>query len=233
MKKKVLNSMTLLTVLAVTVGALTVSLVQRHGSAQSPNVSQAQQKNVRDRAKQGDVEVPGSSGHDLAYTTRAHLESGSRAIVYGRIVDSKSFFDESGGPVQYGELITTEYLVEVLRVLKDTTLESMPPPGKAVPAPLITPLKIARNGGVVNVNGHRAAVKVKGFDALNTGKEYVFFVNWSADYKAYILTAGIFGVVRVNGDLSLGPVDDSSDKMKSEFRGIDLDSLANEISRRR
>ncbi|MCM3905733.1 MAG: hypothetical protein ND866_28915 [Pyrinomonadaceae bacterium] len=230
MKKKVMSSMTLLTVLAVTVGALAVSLVQRHGSAKSPNVSQAQQKKLRELAMQRDVEVEGNSGSDLAFTTLASLKSGSKAIVYGRIMDSKSFFDESGQPAEYGEVITTEYTVEVLRVLKDTTLESMPSPGKAVPAPLTTPLKIARNGGVVNVNGHRAAVKVKGFEALGPGKQYVFFMNWSPDYKAYVLTSGIFGAVMVNGDLSLKPVD-SSDEMKSEFRGIDLDSLANEISR--
>ena len=227
------NKVALAVFLALIDLTTTVSLVPRHGSAKSPNRSQAQQKKLRDLAMHRDVEVQGSSGSDLAFITRANLNLGSRAIVYGRIIDSKSFFDESGSPAEYGEVITTEYTVEILRVLKDATLESLPSPGKAVPAPLRTPVKIARNGGVVNVNGHRAAVKVKGFDALGTGKEYVFFANWSPDYKAYVLTAGIFGAVRVNGDLSLKPADDSSDEMKSEFRGIDLDSLANEISRRR
>jgi hypothetical protein len=230
MKSKVLRVMTLLTVLAVTVGALAVSLIERQGSAVSPNVSQAQQKKLRELAMQRDVEVEANSGSDLAFTTLASLKAESKAIVYGRIMDSKSFFDESGHPAEYGEVITTEYTVEVLRVLKDSTLETMPSLGKAVPAPLTTPLKIARNGGVVNVNGHRAAVRVKGFDNLSPGKQYVFFVNWSPDYKAYVLTSGVYGAVTVNADLSLNPVD-SSDKMKSEFRGIDLDGLANEIRR--
>src|SRR6185436_11088585 len=113
--------------------------------------------------------------------------------------------------------------VQVLRVFKNTTLETMPPSNMLAPAALATPVKIARNGGVVFVNGHKAAVNVKGYEALIPEREYVFFMNWSPDYQAYVLTFGILGAVAVDASKTLRPLA-SSEEMRSSFRNLDLDS---------
>lgn len=227
MRKIIFRSMTLLTLLAVLVATLAVLLVQRQGAAKSRDVKQTKQEKLREIAMKRDVEVQGPSGCDLGDTSLANLKSESGAIVYGRITGSSSFFDESS-PSEAGDYITTEYTVEVLRVLKDTTLESMPPPHKAPPVPLTTPLKIARNGGVVNVNGHCATVKVKDYEDLGPGKEYVFFLNWSPDYRAYKLTNCIFGAIMVNEDLSLRSLG-SSKEFKAQLHDMNLESLFRQI----
>jgi hypothetical protein len=151
MSKQIQPSMTLYIALAVVVAALTVSLMHRQGAAQSSKSGHSQPKKLREIAMERDVEVEGTSGCDLAEMTLADLSGSSSAIVYGQIIDSKSFFDKSGAPMESGEVITTEYMVDVKRVLKDTTLETVPPLDKSSRAPLSTPLKIARNGGVVYV----------------------------------------------------------------------------------
>lgn len=229
MNKRVLSLTTVLVLLLVilSVAAFSGSVAtQQQGSA---NSRQARPKKLREIALERNVEVEGVSESHSEYPTFEELTKGAAAIVYGRIVDSESFFDESGDPVlEYGELITTEYTVDVLRVLKDKTLETLPPPERAQPAPVYTQLKIARNGGVVYVNGHRAAVKVKGFESLEPGKQYVFFLFWSPDYKAYVLAGGLAGAVMVNGDLSLKPLA-SSKEIQTKLRGMDLESLINQV----
>lgn len=141
-----------------------------------PNRGQDKPKTLRELAMERDVEVEGVDGSQhLTHMALRTIKREASAIVYGRIVDSRSYFEDSGPPIEHGEYITTEYTVEVLRALRDTTSQTMPPPNQAAPAPLITPLKIARNGGTVLVNGHRAAVKVKGYENLGPGKQYIFF----------------------------------------------------------
>ena|SRR2546423_5753052 len=225
MRKKLVGSMTLLTVIGISFSAVVLAVsLQQQGSAGQSN---AKQKKLREVAEERDVEVEGSSGSHVEYVTLESLRREARAIVYGRIADSKSFFDESS-PIEYGENITTEYTVNVLRVLKDKTLETTPAPARAAPTPLSTSLKIARNGGVVYVNGHRASVKVKGFDSLEPGKQYVFFLSWSPDYKAYVLIFGISGVVMVNDDLSLKPLA-SSKELQAELSGMNLENFINQV----
>ena len=188
-------------------------------------------KSLKERALERDVEVESTAEADLTSVTLPELTKVSSAIIVGKITNAKSFFDESGDPVlEYGDIITTEYAIDVLRVLKNTTLETMPPADKLPPAALITPLKIARNGGVVHVNGHKAAVKVKGYEGLIAGREYVFFLNWSPDYKAYVLSYGIFGAVAVDENKSLRPLA-SGEEIKANFRKLNLDTLAAEINR--
>jgi hypothetical protein len=230
MKKRVLGSIMRLTGIAVALSVIVLiaTVVQRQSSAQSQDVKPTKQKKLIEIAEERDLEVVGSSGSHVGYITLASLRTGAMAIVYGRIIDSNSFFDPSGHPIEYGENITTEYTVDVLRVLKDRTLDTTPAPGKAAPAPLSTPLKIARNGGVVYVNGHRASVKVKGFEALEPGKQYVFFLSWSPDYKAYTLIYGIAGAVMVNDDMSLKPLA-SSKELHAELHGINLESFFNQL----
>lgn len=188
-------------------------------------------KSLKERAIERDVEVESTSESDLAAATLPVLTRGSSAIIVGKVKDAKSFFDESGHPaLEYGDIITTEYDVDVLRVLKNTTLERMPPVGMVGPAPVTTPLKIARNGGVVQVNGHKAAVKIKGYEALVPGREYVFFLNWSPDYKAYVFSYGISSAVAIDEKKSLRSLA-NNEELRSSFSKLNLDTLAAEINR--
>lgn len=186
---------------------------------------------LREIAMEKDVEIEGSSGCDhLKELEVAGLIQSSSAIMLGRIIQSNSFFEDSGAPQDAGEDITTHYQVEVLGVLKNATTETMLPPDKPKPAPLVTPLKIARNGGEVTLNGHRAAVKVRGYERLTANRQYVFFLNWSPDYKAYNLTYCLFGAVLVNDDqslTSLGP----SKQFQKELETYNLEKLIAKISR--
>jgi hypothetical protein len=89
-------------------------------------------------------------------------------------------------------------------------------------------LKIARNGGVVLVNGHRASVRVKGFENLNPGKQYVFFLYWSRNYNAYILAGGISGAVLVNDDLTLKALGSGKD-LQLQLQNMKLEDLIDQI----
>jgi hypothetical protein len=208
-------------VIAFVLGLMMIA-TRRHVSAQSQDTRQTKQKNLKEIAEERDVEVEGFDGFHLVKPTLEDLREAS-AIVYGRIIDNKSFFDESS-PDEYGESITTEYTVDVLRIFKDMILRATPAQGKAMAQPLSTPLKIARNGGEVEVNGHRASIRVKGYESLKPGKEYIFFLVWSPDYKAYSLAYGISGAVMVNDDSSLNPLSQSKE-IQAKLRGLDLESF--------
>lgn len=166
------------------------------------------------------------------YTTFDEIARRSHAVVYGRIINSNSFWDESSDDFRdHGDAITTEYMVEVIQVLKKTRLNVPLESGEMPPMPLKTPLKIARNGGVVNTNGHRAEVRVKGYELLKPGQQYVFFLHWSTAYKAYILAGEMSGAVLVKDDQSLESLAESED-IRKKINEADLESLAVEISRR-
>ncbi len=229
MKERFLTRSTLFTLVAVTFATLAVSLLQRQQVAKSADVGQIKQKKLRERVVERDVEVEGVSESHSEYSTFDDLVSDAGAIVYGRIIDSHSFFDQSGHPMEYGEIITTEYGIHVHRVLRDRPMKSIPSPDKPAPAPLTTPLKIARNGGVVMVNGHRAAVKVKGYENLELGRDYIFFLFWSPDYKAYVLAGGISGAVLVNDDMSLKALA-SSKEVQARVRTLRLEALIDQIN---
>ena len=202
-----------------------------NASPVSANQDKGRPKSLKQRALERDVEVESTAESNIGSVDLPTLASGASAIILGKITNTKSFFDESGDArLEYGDIITTEYDVEVQRIFKNTTLERMPAADKLAPAALTTPLKIARNGGVVDVNGHKAAVKVKGYEALLPGHQYVFFLNWSPDYKAYVLGYGIFGAVAVDENKSLRPLA-GNEEIKSSFRKLNLDTLAAEINR--
>ena len=233
MRAKVLGSLVGLVLILVIAAGLALSSGKGPSSGigprwkNSPNSGQRKPKKLKEIALERDVEVQGSSRCDLSEVSLSDLTS-SKAIVYGRITESKSFFEDSGAPIERGEYVTTEYLIEVLETLKDRTLETLPASDKTPPSPLTTPVKIARNGGTVYVNGHRASVKVKGYEELIPERKYVFFLNWSADYRAYVLTACIFGAVMVNDDLSLKPLG-SSKRFETELRGASLLTFREQI----
>lgn len=221
-----MNKQAMLAVGAVVCALASLSVVSARPIFQTPR-----QKSLKERALDRDVEIESTAESNLPSVTLPDLTGGSSAIVVGKIKDAKSFFDESGHPVlEYGDIITTEYDIEVLRVLKNTTLDRLPPANILGPAPIVTPLKIARNGGVVQVNGHKAAVKIKGYEALVPGRVYVFFLNWSPDYKAYVLSYGISGAVAVDEKKSLSPLADN-EELRSNFSKLNLDTLAAEINR--
>lgn len=229
MRKKLMRSMALLILAAIALSAVVLAVtLQQQDSAKS---SKVKQKTLKDIAAERDVEVTGASESHSEYTTLEDLTKDAVAIVYGRIIDSKSFFDESS-PSEYGDSITTEYEVDVYRVLRETKLRGELGPGQPPPAPLVTPLKIARNGGTVNVNGHSVSVKVKGYESLIPGKQYVFFLFWSPDYKAYILAGGASGAVMVNDDQSLRPLA-SSKAIQEKFRGLELENFLNQLESHR
>jgi hypothetical protein len=227
---RTLRAITPLTVVAVTLSivGLMATLAQPQGSVESPGANQTKRKKLKEIAAERDVEVPGGVHSQAEYSTLEELTKNAVAIVYGRVIESKSFFDESGHPVEHGERITTEYTIDVYRVLKDVKLNAPLQPGQPAPAPLSTPLKIARDGGIVHVNGHRAEVKYKGYESLNQGNQYLFFLFWSPDYQAYTLAGGISGVVAVNQDSSLSPLASSED-IKSKLRGVNLENFITQV----
>jgi len=230
MRKRVTRFPALLIVPAVMVAALAISLVPQQRAANFRNVDQDKPKKLREIAMERDVEVPGleENSEYFEYSDFKEAAKDANAIVYGRIIGRNSYFDDSGLPFEDGRIIMTEYTVEVLRVLKDRTREMMLSPDMPAPAPLSTPLKIKRNGGVVYVNGHRASMKVKGFEAINPGQEYIFFLFWSSAYKTYSLAGNISGVIAVNYDLSLQSLA-SSEEMQSKLRGMKLEDLIKQL----
>jgi len=227
MRKKVVQAVTLFSVVVavLSAGVLATSQQQR-GPAEL--FDRGRPKTLKERAEERDVEVSGEGTCRPEYTSLDEMTKEARAIIYGRIIDSKSFWDESSPP-EYGEAITTEYAVAVYRVLRDVKRSDPDDPTQPAPAPLTTPLTIARNGGVVEVNGHRASVKVKAYDALVPGRDYVFFLFWSRHYKAYTLAGEISGAVLVNGDRSLKPLA-SSKEIREQLRGVDLDTFLGRLS---
>jgi hypothetical protein len=218
-----------MTLIAVTALTLTFSFISQQEAAQQTEFSQTKDKKLRDRAFEQDVEVEGVRESHAEYSSFDELRTDAQAIVYGRNVDSNSFFDRSGHPIEYGEIITTEYTIEVHQVLRNRTQTSLPSTGKPEPAPLTTPLKISRNGGVVAVNGHRASVKVKGYENLQTGRTYVFFLFWSPDYNAYLLAGGISGAIMVNDDMSLKALA-SSKEIQATVKSLRLQTLINQLN---
>lgn len=229
MRKKSLRVAAVPVVFVVAFAAIAVGVASQREAAKFPAANQQRPKKLREIAIERDVEVPGRADHS-EYRDLDVLAKDAQAIVYGRINETKSYFDESGHPIEHGTIITTEYTVKVLRVLKDKTREIVLPPGRPSPAPLTTPLKIARNGGVVYVNGHRASVKVKGFDEVKPGKQYIFFLFWGSAYNAYYPAGGNSGVVVVDDDLSIHSLA-SSEEMQSKIREMNLEALAIRISR--
>ena len=227
MKSKILSGLTLLAVLALVCWLVLLPRAVDTPNESQKNSRQEKTKKLRERAVDRDVEIDGPSGCDVGHVTLDGLSKASTAIVYGKINGFKSFFDESS-PAEAGDYIRTEYSIEVLRVLKDTTRSITASPSDEPPAILTTPLKLARNGGVVMINGHRASVRVKDFEELSSGKQYVFFLNWSPNYKAYVLTNCALGVILVKDDLQLKSLGNSKE-LRAELTDLTLQNLFKRI----
>jgi hypothetical protein len=226
MKSRIPIFLMLVSILAIVLSL--VSFSKTLTSSKNPqNFSQTKMKTLREKAMERDIEIDGPSGCDVPHVTLDGLNKESTAIVYGKINNSRSFFDETS-PSEAGDYITTEYRIEILRVLKDTTRLTTPSPGNDPPALLTTPLKVARNGGVVMVNGHRASIRVKDFEELISGNKYVFFLNWSPNYKAYVLTDCALGAILVKDDLQLKSIGNSKE-LRAELTSLNLQGLFKKI----
>jgi hypothetical protein len=201
MKNKILRSVTLLTltglVLSLTAWAIS-SVPQR--DAQAAQSGGSKPKTLRELVRERDVEVDAPEGeNNLEYDDLSRLARHAEAIVVGRITEEKSFFDGD-------DYIVTNYQLDVQRVLKHTRLNGPLGVGQEPPAPLVTPLKLARMGGVVQVNGRRASQKLKGSEPLKTGRDFLLFLWWSPAYKAYTLAGGVSGAFLIDGEQRLRPL---------------------------
>jgi hypothetical protein len=224
MKKKVLRSLSLLTFLvaALSVTVWTFSLVsQQAPKAENTKAENTSRKTLREIARDRDVEVDVPDGErNVEYASLSSLADHAEAIVIGQIVEEASSFDGDDD-------IFTTYQVDIKQILKHTKLKAPLATGEQQPMPLTTPLKIARPGGLIYVNGHKASKKLRGSDSLKVGKDYVFFLWWSPAYKAYTLTGGISGVFSIEKDLTVKSLGSKSGV--TAYNGSTLQAIANEI----
>ena len=188
MKLKVLRTLTMLLVVSVSLYASVWAVRNR----QTPQGQE--RKKLRDIAQERDVEITSEPESEVEYGSLPAVTHAAHAIVRGRITAAQSAFEDDSHTL-------TTYQIDVRRVIKELNLPVPLDSLASQPAPLTTPLQLVRPGGVVNVNGHRAAVKVHGHERLQTGPEYIFFLQWSPDFKDYTLTGGLSGVVLVENDL--------------------------------
>lgn len=201
MKNKILRSVTLLTLtgLALSLTAWAISFASQRNE-QATQTGGAKSKKLRDLVRERDVEVEVPEGEaNLEYNDLRLLAKHAEAIVVGSIVEEKSSFDGD-------DHILTSYRLDVRRVLKSTRLNAPLGVGQEPPAPLVTPLEVVRMGGVVEVNGRRASRKLKGGEPLKTGSDFLLFLWWSPDYKAYTLAGGVSGAFLIDGEQRLRPL---------------------------
>jgi hypothetical protein len=186
-----------------------------------PSTTKTLRQIARERDFEGEVPM---SESNTEYDDLRLLSKNSDAIVIGHIVQEESAF--SGD-----DHIVTTYLVDVNRILSDRTAEVMSTlkilGEQEPPAPLSTPLKVVRDGGVVTRDGHRVTRTLRGSEAVKVGQDYILFVHWSRDFKAYRLAGGISGVVLVGPDLVVKPL--GSGKGVRKHRGAPLEAFVKEI----
>lgn len=225
MRKKLLRSVTMLTLLAVALSltAWAVAFVQRQPGGQPAQADQTKRKTLRDLGRERDIEVEVPDVEfNLEYGDLRTLAEHAHAVVVGHVDTEESSF--SGD-----DHIITSYSLTLERVLKDGTAKTIPLllPEQERPAPLATPLKFVREGGVVQLNGHRVSKKLRGGEALKAGQNYVLFLHWSPDFKAYHLVGGISGAFLIRHDYSVKPL--GSEKGMRRYDGMSLESLAAEV----
>lgn len=194
-------------------------------SAKQQKASPSTPQTLRQIGQQRDVENEAPlSENSVEYNDLRLLAKHSNAIVIGRIVKEESAFSGDNH-------IVTTYLVDINRILSDKTAEEaalLRSLGEEEPpAPLSTPLKVVRDGGVVYIDGHRVASTVKGSEAIRAGQDYILFVNWSRDFKAYRLSGGMSGVVMVEPNSTVKPL--GSGKGLMAHRGTPLDRFIQEL----
>jgi hypothetical protein len=177
-------------------------------------------KTLRKVGEEHDVEITSDIESEAEYSSMQSLVKDANAIVLGRIIETNSSFEDD-------DHIITTYQLEVKRVLKEIDLNVGSEATLYTPAPLSTPLKLVRAGGVVNVNGHRVSVKLQGHELLNEGKDYIFFLWWSPNLKAYKLAGGISGVILVENDVCKPLA--SKETITLKYGGMDLTAFIRDV----
>lgn len=217
MRKIVLRSLTVLTLsgLALSLSAWAVATYARQSGGQQATRNEGpKRKTLRDIARERDVESDAPEGElGQEYNNLGLLARHAEAIVIGRVSDEVSSFDGD-------DEIYTSYRLDVQRVLKATKLNAAPGVGQEPPAPLLTPLKVVRRGGIVQVNGHRVSQKLRGADSLKAGKNVLLFLWWSPALKAYTLAGGVSGVFLIDGDQRLTPLGSTAGMLKHSGSGL-------------
>lgn len=222
MTNKLLRSVTITTLAGLALSATAWALASAPRQAgQAVQTDGPKRKTLREIARERDVEVK-EPGEELntEYSDLRLLAKHAEAIVVGRITDEESFFSSD-------DHIVTTYQMDVHRVVKDIKLNAPLNAGQELPAPLMTPLKFVRPGGTVIVNGHRATRVLKGGERLKPGSDFLLFLWWSPNFKAYTLAGGVSGAFLINGNGLLSPLGSKPELLK--YRGGDLQTIADEV----
>ncbi|HYG10940.1 MAG TPA: hypothetical protein VD835_13410 [Pyrinomonadaceae bacterium] len=222
MKPRLLRSLTILTLAVVTFGVTTWAVVFVKGQP-AQNINDARKKTLRERAQEQDVEFEMREGHHVReYEDLSLLAKHADAIVFGRILEEESYFSSD-------DYITTSYKVDVQRVIKDGTAEVAAVShalGRQTHAPLATPLSFTRFGGAVQVNGHRASLKVKGGEHLIAGRTYILFLQWTG--WNYHIAGGMSGAVLVEKS-RLRPLGTNRALQLRGYGALDLEAFVRDV----
>lgn len=215
MKNRLLRAVTIiaLTAAALSLTAWAIASAPRQ-RAQAAQTDETKRKTLRELARERDVEVQ-ELEDELSgeYSDLRTLAKHAEAIVVGRVTSAQSSFDGD-------DFIYTTYQIDVQRVIKATQLNAPLMAGEEPPAPLMTPLKLVRPGGTVMVNGHRAIQALQGGDRLKPSNDFLLFLWWSPNFKAYLLAGGISGAFRVNADQSLSPLGTKAGMLRHKGGGL-------------
>jgi hypothetical protein len=213
MKNRLLRPVTLiaLSAAALSLTPWAVASAPRQ-SAQATQTDETKRKTLRELARERDVECVTYSEDEVEYDDVRQLARAAEAIVVGRVSAAEADFSSD-------DYIATTYTIEVGRIIKDTQLKAPLLPDQPQPAPLAKPLKLARAGGEVRVNGHRASQRFEG-ETLAAGGEYVLFLWWSPSSDAYYLAGGSSGAFLVNADQSLSPLGTKAGMLRHKGGGL-------------
>lgn len=222
MKNKPLRLITVLSLSGMALSLTAWAIAPNPGqSRQATQTDGAKRQTLREIARDRDVEVEVPEMESTTqYGELRILAKQAEAIVVGRIINQESFFDGD-------DHIVTTYRLDIQRVLKHTKLNGPLGAGDEPPAPLVTPLKVARPGGMVLINGHRASRNLKGSEALTSGSDALLFLWWSPAYKAYTLAGGISGAFLIDWELRLRPLGSRPGMLK--YNHATLDAVIAEV----
>ncbi|MFN2453940.1 MAG: hypothetical protein ABR577_06925 [Pyrinomonadaceae bacterium] len=228
MNRRILRPLTILTLLVAFISATAwvVSYVHAQTSPQQPsNQSKApKRQTVREYAQEHDITVERSIHGDSDITDLSLLLKHSSAVILGHITKAEASFDVTGNEVN------TTYTIEVKRVIKDVPSDAARQLGLPLPAPLVTPLKMKRPEGEVEINGHHVSFvsQARSFKLLKEGNDYIFFMNWGSEGKAYRVIGGLSGMYLVESTGRIKPL--STEKIiQDKYAGLDVESFINEL----
>jgi hypothetical protein len=222
MKNNLMRALTVFT-LSVVVLLLTAWAIASSAqkNSQTTQTQGTKLKTLREIARERDVETDVSEMEESAEYEDLHvLAKHAEAIVVVRVSDEESAFDGDNH-------ISTSYHLEVLNVLKHTKLNAPLGVGDQPPAPLVTPLKLVRPGGVVMVNDRRAFAKLKGSEPLKSGRHFLLFLWWSPARNAYTLAGGVSGAFLIDMEQRLRPLGSKAGMRKYDGNG--LQALIDEV----